>query len=108
MTGGGLGAMMEQLKGLQENMQNAQEEAARLEVTGEAGGGLVKVVMNGKHRVRRVDIDESLIGDDRDMLADLVAAAVNDAAEKAELAARDKMAEVTAGMPLPPGVKLPF
>jgi DNA-binding YbaB/EbfC family protein len=101
---GGLGNLMRQAQEMQENLKKAQEEIAVMEVTGESGGGLVKVVMTGRHDVRRVSIDPSLISDDREMLEDLVAAAVNDAVQKA----RDKFAGFTAGMGLPPGMKLPF
>ncbi len=105
---GGLGNLMRQAQEMQENLKKAQEEIAGLEVTGESGGGLVKIVMTGRHDVRRVSIDPSLIGDDRDMLEDLVAAAVNDAVQKVESATRDKFSGLTAGMGLPPGMKLPF
>ncbi len=105
---GGLGNLMRQAQEMQENLKKAQEEIAGMEVTGESGGGLVKVVMTGRHDVRRVSIDPSLVGDDREMLEDLVAAAVNDAVQKVETATRDKFAGFTAGMGLPPGMKLPF
>mgnify|MGYP006273907527 CR=1 FL=1 len=105
---GGLGNMMKQAQKMQENMMKAQEELAEMEVTGESGGGLVKVVMTGKHQVRRVEIDDSLLGDDRDMLEDLVAAGVNDAVQKAEEMSKEKMAGLTEGMGLPAGMKLPF
>lgn len=105
---GGLGNLMRQAQEMQENLKKAQEEIAGMEVTGESGGGLVKVVMTGRHDVRRVSIDPSLIGDDREMLEDLVAAAVNDAVKKVETETRDKFAGLTAGMGLPPGMKLPF
>ncbi len=105
---GGLGNLMRQAQEMQENLKKAQEEIAGMEVTGESGGGLVKVTMTGRHDVRRVSIDPSLVGDDREMLEDLVAAAVNDAVQKVEIATRDKFAGFTAGMGLPPGMKLPF
>lgn len=105
---GGLGNLMRQAQEMQENLKKAQEEIAGMEVTGESGGGLVKVVMTGRHDVRRVSIDPSLVGDDREMLEDLVAAAVNDAVQKVEAATRDRFAGFTAGMGLPPGMKLPF
>jgi DNA-binding YbaB/EbfC family protein len=89
-------------------MQKAQEEIARLEVTGESGGGLVKVTMTGRHEARRVVIDDSLVGDDKDMLEDLVAAAINDAAHKVDAITQERMAGMTAGLNLPPGMKLPF
>lgn len=105
---GALGNMMQQVQKMQENLQRAQEELARTEVTGEAGAGLVKVTLNGKHEARAVSIDPSLVGGDREMLEDLVVAAINDANNRlAELTQR-RMAEVTQGMPLPPGMKLPF
>ena len=105
---GGLGGMMKQAQKMQEDMAKAQEELAEMEVNGEAGGGLVKVRMTGKHEVKRVEIDESLIGDDREMLEDLVAAAVNDAVAKVVQMTQEKMASLTAGLNLPGGMKLPF
>jgi len=89
-------------------MQRLQEEVAKMEVEGQSGGGLVKVVMTGKHEARRVEIDPSLFEDDKDMLEDLVAAAINDAARRVEENQQEKMAGLTAGMNLPPGLKLPF
>ena len=103
-----IGALMRQAQQLQSNMQKAQEELAQLEVIGEAGGGMVKVTMNGKHEVRRVEIDDSLVGDDKEMLEDLIAAACNDASRKAAEAAQEKMSGLMGGMPLPPGMKMPF
>ncbi|RMG31262.1 MAG: YbaB/EbfC family nucleoid-associated protein [Gammaproteobacteria bacterium] len=105
---GGLGNLMKQAQQMQANLQKAQEALASLEVTGEAGGGMVSVVMTGRHEVRRVNIDDSLIGDDKEMLEDLVAAAFNDALRKAEQQAQEHMAKVTAGLNLPPGFNLPF
>ena len=105
---GGLGNLMKQAQAMQANMEKAQQELAKMEVTGESGGGLVKVVMTGKHEVRRVTIDDSLMGDDKDMLEDLVAAAVNDAAHKVESTTQERMQGLTAGMSLPPGFKMPF
>jgi hypothetical protein len=105
---GGLGNLMKQAQEMQANMQKAQEELARLEVTGESGGGLVAVVMTGKHEVRRVTIDDSLIGDDKDMLEDLVAAAINDAVHKVEATTQERLAGLAGGLNLPPGMKLPF
>ena len=105
---GGLGNLMKQAQAMQENMQKAQEELARMEVTGESGGGLVKVTMTGKHEARRVEIDDSLVGEDKDMLEDLVAAAINDAAHKVESTTQERMAGMTSGLNLPPGMKLPF
>jgi len=106
MMQGGMADMMKQLQGVQENMQKAQEELANLEVVGEAGGGLVKVTMTGKHQVRGVAIDDSLVGDDRDMLEDLIAAACNDALRRAEEATRDKMGALASGLGLPAGMNL--
>lgn len=103
-----MGNMMKQAQMLQERMQKAQEEIANLECTGEAGAGLVKVTVNGRHEVRRVSIDDSLLSDDKDMLEDLIAAACNDANRRVEEQSQQKMSAVTAGLPLPPGMKLPF
>ncbi len=105
---GGLGNIMKQAQKMQADFQKAQEQLAQKEVTGESGGGLVKVVMNGRHEVRRVSIDESLVGDDKDMLEDLVAAALNDAVNRVAAMAQESMAGVTDGLGLPPGFKLPF
>ena len=105
---GGLGNLMKQAQKMQADMQKAQEELANIEVNGAAGGGLVKVVMTGKHEVRRVTIDDSLLADDKDMLEDLVAAAMNDAVHKLEAVSQEKMSGMTAGLNLPPGIKLPF
>jgi len=105
---GGLGGLMKQAQQLQADMQKAQEELARLEVNGQAGGGMVSVVMSGRHEVRRVSIDPKLLGDDKEMLEDLIAAAVNDAVNKVETATRERFSGFTAGMPLPGGMKLPF
>jgi len=103
-----LAGLMQQAQKMQENMKRVQEELAQLEVEGQAGAGMVKVVMTCKNQVRRVSIDPSLVGDDRDMLEDLVAAAFNDAVRRADETSQQKMAAVTAGMPMPPGFKLPF
>ena len=105
---GGLGDMMKKAQEMQENMQNAQKELASKEVTGESGGGMVSVVMRGTHEVNRITIDPSLVGEDVDMLEDLVAAAVNDAVHKVEKANQAVMQEMTSGLNLPPGFKLPF
>ena len=106
---GGIGNLMKQAQQMQENLQKAQEEIAQVEVTGEAGGGMVSVTMTGRHEARRVTIDPTLFGDgDREMIEDLVAAAINDAARKVEQATQEKMAGVAGGMNLPPGMKLPF
>ena len=105
---GQLGQLMRQAQQMQENMQKAQEELAALEVVGEAGGGMVKVTMSCKHEVRALAIDPELVGDDREMLEDLVAAAVNDALRKVERTVQDKYSGMTSGLGLPPGMKLPF
>lgn len=104
---GNLAGLMQQAQKMQAEMQKAQEELARLTVVGEAAGGLVKVTMTGKHAVRRVEIDPSLL-EDREMLEDVVAAAINDAVNRVALTMQERMSEVTAGIPLPPGMKLPF
>ncbi|GLS84026.1 YbaB/EbfC family nucleoid-associated protein [Paraferrimonas haliotis] len=107
---GGMGNLMKQAQQMQDRMAKMQEEIAKMEVTGEAGAGMVKVTMNGAHNVRRVEIDPSLLGDEdeKEMLEDLIAAACNDAARRVEENQKAKMAEVTGGMNLPPGMKLPF
>lgn len=105
---GGLGQLMRQAQKMQADMQKAQEELAELEVTGEAGGGMVRVTMTCRHEVRRVEIDDALLSDDRDMLEDMVAAATNDALRRAESTAQEKLSGVTGGLGLPPGMKLPF
>jgi DNA-binding YbaB/EbfC family protein len=99
---------MRQAQALQANMQKAQAEIATLEVTGESGGGMVKVVMTGRHEVKRVQIDPSVGAEDRDMLEDLLAAAINDAVHRVESASQAKMSAAMGGMALPPGMKLPF
>ena len=99
---------MKQAQQMQDNMRRMQEKLAGIEVEGQAGAGLVKVVMTCKHDVKRVSIDPALLADDKDMLEDLVAAAVNDAVRRVESTVQEKMASVTAGLPLPPGMKLPF
>ena len=103
-----IGQLMRQAQQLQANMQKAQEQLAALEVTGESGGGMVKVAMNGRHEVRRVEIDPTVAGSDREMLEDLVAAACNDAVRRVGEAAQQHMAGAMGGMQLPPGMKLPF
>jgi hypothetical protein len=105
---GGLGGLMQQAQKMQEQMQKAQEEFANLEVEGQSGGGMVKVLMTCRHEVKHVSIDDSLIGDDKDMLEDLVAAAINDAAHKVEKTREEKMSGLAGGLNLPPGMKLPF
>ncbi len=103
-----LAGLMKQAQAMQENMKRAQDELAAIEVEGQSGAGLVKVVMTCKHDVKRVAIDPSLLADDKDMLEDLVAAAFNDAVRRAEAVSQEKMGKLTAGMPLPPGMKFPF
>ena len=103
-----LSGLMKQAQQMQENMQRAQEELARTEVEGQSGAGLVKITMTCRHDVKRVSIDPSLLAEDRDMLEDLVAAAFNDALRRAEATTQEKLGSLTAGMPLPPGFKLPF
>ncbi len=105
---GGIGNLMKQAQQMQADMQKAQEELARLEVTGEAGGGMVKVTMTGRHEARRVEIDPSLFGDDREMLEDLLAAAINDATHQVESVTQERMSGMTTGLNLPPDFKLPF
>lgn len=108
MMKGQLAGLMKQAQQMQDNMRKMQEQLAQIEVEGQAGAGMVKVVMTCRHDVKRVSIDPSVIGDDKEMLEDLIAAAVNDAVRKAETTSQEKMAGVTAGLPLPPGMKLPF
>jgi DNA-binding YbaB/EbfC family protein len=105
---GGIGNMMKQAQMLQANMQKAQAEIAAMEVTGEAGGGMVKVTLTGRHEARRVQIDPAVPLDDREMLEDLVAAAINDAAQRLEKESQERMAGLMGGLNLPPGFKLPF
>jgi len=108
MLKGGLGNLMKQAQQMQENMKKAQEQLASIEVEGQAGAGMVKVVMTCRHDVKRVSIDDSLMGEDKEMLEDLLAAAVNDAVRRVEATTQEKMGALTAGLPLPPGMKLPF
>ena len=108
MMKGQLAGLMKQAQAMQDNMKKAQDELALLEVEGQSGAGLVKVTMTCKHDVKRIAIDPSLLAEDKDMLEDLVAAAFNDAVRRAEAASTAKMGKLTAGMPLPPGMKLPF
>lgn len=105
---GGLGNLMKQAQAMQENMQKMQQEVANMEVNGQSGGGLVKITMTGRHDVKRVEIDESVFSDDKDMLEDLIAAAVNDAVRQVEKVTQEKMSGIAGGMNLPPGFKLPF
>jgi len=108
MMKGQLAGLMKQAQQMQENMKRLQEELASVEVEGQSGAGLVTVVMTCRHDVKRVKIDPSLLSDDREMLEDLVAAAFNDAVRKAEATTQEKMSSITSGLPLPPGMKLPF
>ena len=105
---GGLGNLMKKAQKIQADMQKAQEELANLEVSGQAGGGMVTVIMTGRHDVRRVQIDDSLLQDDKEMLEDLVAAAINDAVRKVEQETKERMSGMANGLPLPPGMSLPF
>lgn len=105
---GGLAGLMKQAQQMQDNMKKMQEQLASVEVEGQAGAGMVKVVMTCRHDVKRVVIDETLLKDDKEMLEDLVAAAVNDAVRRVEATVQEKMAGMTAGLPLPPGFKMPF
>lgn len=108
MMKGQLAGLMKQAQAMQDNLKKAQEELANVEIEGQSGAGLVKVVMTCRNEVRRVTIDPSLLADDKDMLEDLVAAAFNDAVRRAEATSAEKMGKLTAGMPLPPGMKFPF
>ncbi|TQV87373.1 YbaB/EbfC family nucleoid-associated protein [Aliikangiella coralliicola] len=103
-----LGGLMKQAQQMQEKMQKAQEDVASLEVVGESGAGLVKVSMTGRHDVTKIEIDDGLLSDEKEILEDLIAAAVNDAVRKVEAESKEKMASVTSGMSLPPGFKMPF
>lgn len=105
---GGIGNLMKQAQQMQEDMQKAQQEIAEMQVQGESGAGLVKVIMNGEHEINKIDIDDSLVGDDKEMLEDLVAAAVNDANRKLKSARDEKLSGLAGGMNLPGGMKLPF
>ena len=105
---GNIGQLMKQAQMMQENMRKMQEQLGTMEVEGQSGAGMVKVVMTCKHEVKRIAIDPSLVGDDREMLEDLVAAAFNDAARRVEQTVTEKMSGFTAGLGLPPGMKLPF
>jgi DNA-binding YbaB/EbfC family protein len=104
----GLGNIMKQAQKMQENLQKAQEEIANMEVIGQSGAGLVKVTMTGRHDVKKLEIDPSLLSDDKEMLEDLIAAAINDANRRVESATQEKMSGLAGGMGLPPGMKLPF
>ena len=108
MMKGQLAGLMKQAQAMQDNLKKAQDELATIEVEGQSGAGMVKVTMTCRHDVKRVVIDESLLKDDKDMLEDLIAAAMNDAVRRAEATTQEKMGGITAGMGLPPGMKLPF
>ena len=105
---GNINNLMKQAQAMQENMAKAQAEIASIEVLGESGGGMVKVTMNGRHEVKRVQIEPAIVTEEREMLEDLIAAAVNDAVHRVESATQEKMAAAMGGLSLPPGVKLPF
>ena len=105
---GNINNLMKQAQAMQANMAKAQAEIATIEVIGESGGGMVKVTMTGKHEVKRVQIEPAVVSEDREMLEDLIAAAANDAVHKVEARVQEKMASLTAGLQLPPGMKLPF
>jgi DNA-binding YbaB/EbfC family protein len=108
MMKGPLAGLMQQAQKMQENMQQAQEELGRMEVTGESGGGLVRVTMSCRHETRRVEIDRKLMADDPEMAEDLVVAAINDAVNRVAETSKQQMADLTGGMKLPPGFKMPF
>ncbi len=105
---GGFGDLMKQAQEMQEKVQKIQDEIANAEVTGESGAGLIKITMTGRHDVKKVEIDDSLLSEEKEILEDLVAAAVNDAVRKVENKQKDRMSELTSGIPLPPGFKFPF
>lgn len=108
MFKGGMGNIMKQAQQMQEKMQKAQEELNNIEVTGESGAGLVKITLSCNHNARRVEIDPSLLEDDKEMIEDLVAAAINDAVRRVQETTKEKMSSVTGGMAMPPGFKMPF
>ena len=105
---GGIGQLMKQAQQMQADMQKAQEEMANLTVTGESGGGMVRITMTCKHELKSLEIDDSLVGDDKEMLEDLIIAAFNDAVRRVEKTVQEKFSGMTAGLSLPPGMKLPF
>ncbi|MGQ0620254.1 MAG: YbaB/EbfC family nucleoid-associated protein [Panacagrimonas sp.] len=105
---GALGQIMQQAQKVQENMKRAQDEIARMEITGESGAGMVRVTIDGRHQARKVEIDPAALSEDKEFLEDLIAAAINDAAQKLDAATKEKMAAVTGGMALPPGLNLGF
>jgi len=108
MIKGGMGNLMKQAQQMQENMKRAQAELANVEVEGQAGSGMVKVTVTCQHQVKRVSIDDSLLGDDKEMLEDLIVTALNDAMRKVETTTQERMGGLMSGLPLPPGMKLPF
>ena len=108
MNLGNMNDLMKQAQAMQEKMQQLQEETSKMEITGESGAGLVKIVMNGRHDVRNVAIDSSLMTEEKDILEDLIAAAINDAVRKLEMAQQDNMKKMTGGLQMPPGFKMPF
>jgi hypothetical protein len=108
MMKGGMGNLMKQAQKMQEQLQKAQAEIANAEVNGESGAGLVKIVMNGRHDVKKVEIDDSLMQEDKDIIEDLIAAAINDAVRKVESQSQEKMSKITGGMGMPPGFNMPF
>jgi DNA-binding YbaB/EbfC family protein len=105
---GGIGQLMKQAQEMQANMQKAQDEMAAIMVTGESGAGMVKITMSCKHQLKSIEIDDSLVGDDKDMLEDLIVAAFNDSIRKVEKTVQEKFSGMTSGLNLPPGMKLPF
>jgi DNA-binding YbaB/EbfC family protein len=105
---GGIGQLMKQAQKMQEDMKKAQEELATMSATGESGGGMVRITMNGRHTVQALEIDDALVGDDKEMLEDLLIAAFNDAQRKIEQATQEKFSGLAGGLNLPPGMKLPF
>ncbi len=105
---GNMNELMKQAQAMQEKMQKMQEDVAKLEVTGESGAGLVKIVMNGRHDVRTVNIDSSMLSEEKEILEDLIAAAINDAVRKVESNSQEQMQKLTGGMQMPPGFKMPF
>ena len=108
MMKGGLSGLMKQAQQMQENMKKVQDELATIEVEGQSGAGMVKIVMTCRHDVKRVSVDPSLLKEDKEMLEDLIAAAMNDAVRRVETTVQEKMSAITAGMPMPPGFKMPF
>lgn len=108
MLKGGMGNIMKQAQQMQEKMAKMQEDLAKMEVVGESGAGMVKVTMMGNHNVRKIEIDDTLVGEDKEMLEDLVAAAINNAVSRVEQNNRDQMSQMTGGMEMPPGFKMPF